>query len=692
VALGLPGVTATFVVVVALARVITREGLERGKVALGLAPLLLLVLSGLPLPGLAALTGPPLVAVVLAGALLILASRRGEGSPWVFLIVVLVVHLAAAWQVSTQVGPNGDEPHYLMVADSLLTDGDLAVEADFDEERYLAFHPGPLRPHYLVRGRDGVIYSQLAVGLSLLILPAYALGGHLGAALFMGLITALVAWHTRGLLRDVLGAEGDDGRVAGAAEAVAWVVALSPPLLSFAGLVFTESAAALIVVVVLRYGRRLTTLPWGAALALGLAASYLPWLNVRYTPVSILLLLYLLWHRQDRRGWVSVGAAALGSAGAVMLYHWVLYGFLDPRRVYGRRHDLSFLRIPEGVAGLLFDQEFGLLVYAPLFAFAVVGAVLLVRRDRVTGLTALAVALATLLVAGSWVMWRGGFNPPSRFLVPVVPALALAVGAALPRGLTAPAALLAGWSLFAGLGGALEPRLVHRDRDGTAPFFREMSGAEEWTRLLPGYVLPETAADRGPLTAVWGLALLVAVLPRRRQGYGTADGAGRLVLATAGMLAAAGAASMLSHGQSGGRDAVRVIGRPALQVPGWTVTGAATARWGPEALTWGPVYEPHRHPGGAVLGERLPLSPGTYRLLLEGERLGENPPALSLQASPAREPETGAPLLPVSHGLVGKIVVPRGQRETTLRLHGGGAVRLEAVELRREGETGLSRP
>ena len=45
-----------------------------------------------------------------------------------------MVHLAAAWRVSTQVGPNGDEPHYLMVADSLLTDGDLAVEADFDDD------------------------------------------------------------------------------------------------------------------------------------------------------------------------------------------------------------------------------------------------------------------------------------------------------------------------------------------------------------------------------------------------------------------------------------------------------------------------------------------------------------------------------------------------------------------------------
>ncbi len=687
--LGLPGVLVVVIVALTLMRLFTREGRGAGTVALGLAPLLLLVLSGLAVPGARALTGPPLLAAVLAAALLMLGTRTRSHSSWLFLVVILLMHLAAAWRVHVQVGPNGDEPHYLMVADSLLTDGDLAVEADFEQGRYRDFHPGPLKPHYLVRGREGVIYSQLAVGLSLLILPAYALAGYAGAALFMGLITALVAWQTRGLLKDVLGGSETDS---GSAEAVAWVVALSPPLLHFAGLVFTEAAAALIVVVVLRHARGLAARPWWMALALGLAASYLPWLNVRYTPVSILLLLYVLWHRRDRRALLSVGAAAVGSAAAVMLYHFVLYGFVDPRRVYGKRHDLSLFRIPEGLGGLMFDQEFGLLVYAPVFAFAVVGFFFLVRRSRVTGLTALAVSLATLLVAGSWVMWRGGFNPPSRFLVPVVPALALAVGAALPRGLTAPAALLAGWSLFAGLGGALEPRLVHRDRDGTAPFFREMSGAEEWTRLLPGYVLPETARDRVPLTLVWGLALVVAVLPRRRgRESAPSDGVGRLALATAGMLAAAGGASVLSHGQSGGRDAVRVIGRPALEVPGWSVTGEAAARWGPEALTWGPVYEPHRHPGGAVLGERLPLRPGTYQLLLRGERLGEVPPALSLQASPALEPEPGLPLLAVSEGLTGEIVVPRGQRETTLRLDGGGAFRLDAVELRREGEAGLSR-
>jgi hypothetical protein len=327
-------------------------------------------------------------------------------------------------------------------------------------------------------------------------------------------------------------------------------------------------------------------------------------------------------------------------------------------------------------------------VYAPVLALSLFGFVLLVKRERATGLASLAVTLATLGVAGSWMMWRGGFNPAARFLVPVMPALALAVGAALPRGFNAPAALLAGWSLFAGLGGALEPRLVHRDRDGTAPFFREMSGAEEWTRLLPGYVLTETARDKRPLTVVWGLALFVAILPRRRGREGPPrEGAGRLALAAAGLLMATGAASVVSHGRTGGRDAVRVIGRPAVEVPGWKPTSDAAAVWGAEALPWGPVYEPHRHPEGAVLGARLPLPAGRYSLRLRGDRYGPSLPALSVQDSPAHEPKPVGALRPDADGLAGEVVVPPGQRETTLRMAGGDPLRLDSVELRLTGES-----
>jgi hypothetical protein len=149
------------------------------------------------------------------------------------------------------------------------------------------------------------------------------------------------------------------------------------------------------------------------------------------------------------------------------------------------------------------------------------------------------------------------------------------------------------------------------------------------------------------------------------------------------MLAAAGLASVVSHGQTGGRDAVRVVGRPAVQVPGWRVTADAPARWGTGVLGWGPLYEPHRHPAGAVFGERLPLPAGRYRLWLVGESFGEAPPAVTVQASPAHEPEYASSLLPEADGLVGAIVVPPGQRETTLRLEGGAAVRVDGIELRR---------
>src|SRR6185295_11816049 len=135
--------------------------------------------------------------------------------------------------------------------------------------------------------------------------------------------------------------------------------------------------------------------------------------------------------RPARRAVVAWLAPSAASAAALALFHFQLYGFFDPRRVYGRRPELSLSLLPSGLPGLLFDQEFGLLAYAPVFALAVPGLLALARQSRRLALVALVLVLAALSVAGAWPMWRGGFNPPARFLVPVVPALALAVGARL---------------------------------------------------------------------------------------------------------------------------------------------------------------------------------------------------------------------------------------------------------------------
>jgi hypothetical protein len=383
---------------------------------------------------------------------------------------------------------------------------------------------------------------------------------------------------------------------------------------------------------------------------------------------------HALWRHHRMRSLVGVLVPCALSAVGLLLHHQALYGFWDPRRVYGRRPEFSLATLVEGLPGLLLDQEFGLLVYAPVLVLALPGLVLLFRRDRRLAVAAGAAVVAVVLTAGTWHMWRGGFNPPARFLVPIAPLLVVAAALVLQkRGLTAGGALLVGWSLWTGLGGAWEPRLVHRDRDGTAPFFREQSGAREWTGLLPGYVLSDP--DRHRLAAVWAVALLAAVPWRTR-----AASASRLAVASLGLAAAAQVAATVSHQRTDDRDAVRLVGRTALRAPGWRI-GAANGRWGPVPLGWGPLFESHRHPAGAAIGRRLALPPGRYRLTLVAESLGGEAPSLLVAPDSPGAPARVEPFRPATDGWEASLAVLPGERAVNLLLRGGGPLLLRELVL-----------
>jgi hypothetical protein len=658
-AIALPGVVA-LVVLVAWPR---EESRRRLAACAGLlAPLGLLLLTGGTWPR--ALSGAPLGALALAGAALVAAASGRRLPRMLFLPLAFGVLVVAAGRTHVTVGPRGDEPHYLMVADSLWRDGDLSLEGDYREGRYAAFHDVPLEPHYRVRGKDGAIHSLHAVGLSVLVLPAWALGGYAAVTVLMALLAALLAGEVREWVRSLTGRDG-------LADAAGAAFALSPPLLHYAGLVFTEVPAALAFSLGLRLARRPGLGPVGAT-AVGLAAAALPWLNVRYAPLAVLVGLHLVWRQPRLRAAVAAlvpaAVSAAVSAAGLLAYHQALYGFWDPRRVYGRRPEFALSTLGEGLPGLLLDQEFGLLAYAPVLALAVPGSLFLWRRDRRLAAVAGLAVLSVLLTAGSWHMWRGGFNPPARFLVPVVPVLAVATALVWDRrGLTAGGSLLLGWTLWTGLAGAWEPRLVHRDRDATAPLFRELSGAREWTGLLPAYVLADP--DRHRLAALWGLAIAAAVPWRARTAT-----AGRLAVAGLGLALATEAAAAVSRDRAADRDATRLVGRAALAVPGWRVEPAVGGEWEVAALGWGPLYEPHRHPGGAQLGRRLRLPPGGYRLEIEGEVLGggERSPVVVVAPDRPGAPERVAGCERTARGWQAGFEVLPAERAVSLRLRGGG--------------------
>jgi hypothetical protein len=124
------------------------------------------------------------------------------------------------------------------------------------------------------------------------------------------------------------------------------------------------------------------------------------------------------------------------------------------------------------------------------------------------------------------------------------------------------------------------------------------------------------------------------------------------------------------------------VGLPAVAVPGWRAAARTVAIWEPRGLDWGPLSEPHRHPGGATVGRRLPLPIGAYRLELGGERLSATGTPW-LVVAPDRP---GAPWRRAPFGLrdgswSASFELRPGDGAVDLRLLGGGPILLKSLRL-----------
>src|SRR6266849_6552733 len=97
-------------------------------------------------------------------------------TPWVAL---------AAW-------PTGDEPHYLLLTHSLLIDHDFDMANNYQQGDYKSFYPHDLN-HHTVRIGVGEELPRHDVGLSVLLIPGYALAGRLGAMVELDIVAALLA-------------------------------------------------------------------------------------------------------------------------------------------------------------------------------------------------------------------------------------------------------------------------------------------------------------------------------------------------------------------------------------------------------------------------------------------------------------------------------------------------------------------
>ncbi len=357
-----------------------------------------------------------------------LGSRLPSRPSAVFFWLPLVVYLSLQPWMAEHRQPDGDEPYYLLLSHSLAYDFDTELANNYaaeDSQRFMdrALEPQPGDP----RGAGGEVRSRHAPLLPLLLAPAYRIGGRPGAMTMMAILTAALAWMFLRLAHHY--APGSPG----AALWVYAVFALAPPLLLYSYQIWIEVPAALLLAVALeRIPALLHRSRWSALelFSLGLPLALLPLLKLRLGLLAAPLLL-LAW-RRIRPGKLGMGVllGVLGSTlGGLLAYNWMRFG--NPLKMHSLA-ELSVLSSPlgdyaRGAVGMFYDCAFGLFAGAPLWML-LLPALWHLLRHRDPLLTDLAVVSLPYFVALSpRFEWYGGWSPPFRYPLALLPLLALAL-------------------------------------------------------------------------------------------------------------------------------------------------------------------------------------------------------------------------------------------------------------------------
>jgi len=464
-----------------------------------------------------------------------------------------VIFSISAWQAAPSI-PEGDEPHYLIITQSLLKDHDLKIENNHRNGDYHAYYAGELpKPDYRRLGRNRQIYSIHAPGLPALIAPAFAIAGYHGVVVFLILLAAAgsaLAWR----LTYQVTRRSDAAWFGWAA------VTLSVSMIfqSFSvypdgpgGVIALTGVWALLRTEPEREARDERTGPWWLH---GAALSLLPWIHTRFALIAGSLGALIILRLSKTRNPAAKGVAFL-TIPTISAICWIgffiaIYGTPDPSAPYANEEGSASF-IPGGLAGLFFDQRFGLLAYAPVLAVAFFGLGVMVKdlRWRRLGLELLFVLVPYLLAVTHFAMWWGGRSAPARFFVPMLPMLMIPAGVGWMRiGHRATrASLVAALALTAFISASLVfidgGRLAFGVRETYAVWLEWLNGATDL-----GLGLPAWWRDREPLLyrdiAIWltvfgaaWSALRAAETARMLRGRGAFAAAACAAYAAAGMLA-----------------------------------------------------------------------------------------------------------------------------------------------------------
>jgi len=412
-----------------------------------------------------------------------------------FVIAAIGYALMIPLQLRTPI--DGDEPYYLLMTESLVRDHDLDLTNQYRDQAHsdtgrTDLLPQPGDP----RGPHGEQYSRHEPFLPILLMPGYALGGLPGALAVIALFGALLARSTIRFLED----EG----ISDATTRVLFpLIAFGPPIIFYATRIWPEVPAAFCFVEAVRGIRQRRPPRWIAAIfALVL-------LKIRFGRLAVVLLIRVL--RTKRQFAIAAAVVAVP-----LLIAWLISG--NAMNTHSIRELLPSGAIFYwlGLFGLILDGAAGIVFQAPLYALAILA---LPRwRSMPDGFRlGMSASLLYVLYLIPRAEWHGGWSPPLRYIVVLMPILALGAAVMWERLGAGTRAVIALWTAMLLIHGAAFPwRLFHL---ATGENFIGESLSTIWqsdfSRLMPSFIRPNMAAVVGSVLLL--ITMVVAVILSRRS-------------------------------------------------------------------------------------------------------------------------------------------------------------------------------
>ncbi len=373
-----------------------------------------------------------------------------------FFLAFLVYQLATLILVLKGVTFSGDEPNYLLTTHSLIYDRDINLANNYARQDYFAFYSRQENPRlklgiygrYGKKGKD-YIYPINLPGISVLIIPFYALSqlfsGKLLTFILKGSLSiwaALFSLQVYLLSRQRWGREG--------LSLFLWVItSFTPPVLFYSCHLYPEMPIAFFSLLIFRrliFNPNISLLE---ASGLGFLLAIFPWFGLKYNflfwPLLIIGFFKFVRDKEKIKKIAAFIWLPLISQVLFYLFIYYLYGTFSPIAIYEGMMTAEQVRafwqmvmaIPfslrvESFLDYFLDQRDGLLFYAPLYFFALVGFIDLWRRSRRIFFGLLFVSLP-FLFNYSFLTHRQGYSPQARVLMPIIWVGIFALGEFLAR-------------------------------------------------------------------------------------------------------------------------------------------------------------------------------------------------------------------------------------------------------------------